>query len=203
MTTRIGTDLYHVVSSAFRGFAPASNKSYPDFWRLATWPRWSKLCPIPDLEAPRTKLPLQRCHLNQTSECTFHALREQDTLNTFFISGHLHHEIVAVHEQANVFVNMHKQGRIAETLDGLVVLQDQRVVRLPKRTGSHGSGKVGSSEVLPPEWNLPVHLLSIVTGEQDTLEPCVLAAGHYHDKVVAVHEQANVFCQHPQTGKDC
>ena len=85
--TRILTDLYSVVSSAFRGFAPASNRSSSDFGRLAR---------IPDREAPSqrascqpstqpcqmwdntggshgstTKLPSQCCHPNGTSPCTF------------------------------------------------------------------------------------------------------------------------------------
>ena len=34
--TRIVTDLYNVVSSAFRGFASASSRSSSDFGRLAT-----------------------------------------------------------------------------------------------------------------------------------------------------------------------
>ena len=65
-------------------------------------------------------------------------LGEQDTLEPLLNSGgNFHHEVVAVQEEAYVFVNMHEQVWIVETLDELVVVQDLRVVSLPTRSRIH------------------------------------------------------------------
>ena len=96
--------------------------------------------------------------------------RDQDAFEPFvFMSGHLHHEVVAVNEQSYISFHMHKQCKIADSLDEAMFFQDLRLMRLPTSTGVHCAIHPISQQA---------NVLQIVS--VPTCEPLFLLMGEFH-----------------------
>ena len=101
--------MHRVVSSAFKGFAPASNRSSFD---LGHWEKKPQF--------------LQS-----------HVMKHHNTCSNHFSSwvGISTMKVVVANEQSNILLHVHEKGGIADPLHELMIFQNQHVLRLPTSIG--------------------------------------------------------------------
>ena len=137
----------------------------------------SSALPVPTRpQGARMMLASQRCHPSGTSPRNLHRISRRRCFRT--ISLHewdLRHEVVTVKEPSTISFHVHKQRRIAETLDETTLFQDLRVMRLPISTGVQSA-----IHALSQQANI-FQIVPVLT-----CEPLVLIIWEFHKHFIAL-----------------